>query len=292
MMSGHTNDNQSNDSDVLLPKLYRLLAYKKETPDIFTLNLVPVNPKDTISFQPGQFNMIYGFGAGEVAISISGKGQSTGEIIHTIRRVGSVTTILSNLEVGQIIGLRGPFGQPWPVAEAVGQDIVVVAGGIGLAPLRPLLRHFFTNRKQFKKISLLYGLRTPADLLYADELVKWQKQGKFQVEITVDAIPEFWPKPWKGSIGVVTPLIDKVRFTRPTETVAYLCGPEVMMRFVSRELNKKGVLDDKIFLSMERHMKCAVGFCGRCQYREHFVCKDGPVFKYNQMKELLLLKEL
>jgi NAD(P)H-flavin reductase len=282
----------NNNDDILLPKRYKLIGFKKETTDIFSLNLIPVDSSEVMEFWPGQFNMLYAFGGGEVAISISGKGKAEGEIVHTIRRVGSVTSILSNLQIGQEVALRGPFGKPWPLQEAKGQDVVIVAGGIGLAPLRPLLREFFENRNQYGNISVLYGIRTPADMLFIDELVSWKKKGSFQVEITVDTIPETWNKPWKGSIGVVTPLIDKVPFLRSNETVAYLCGPEVMMRFVSRELIKKGMLAEKIFISMERHMKCAVGFCGRCQYREHFICKDGPVFKFAQMKDLMLLKEL
>jgi NAD(P)H-flavin reductase len=280
------------DEDVLMPCLFRVLAFKKETSDVFTLNLVPVDSQDVVEFQPGQFNMIYAFGGGEVAISISGKGKRPGEIIHTIRKVGATTTMLNKLQAGQVVALRGPYGKPWLEQEAIGRDVVVVAGGIGLAPLRPLLRRFVENRSQFGNISLLYGMRTPADLLFADELATWKKEGGIQVELSVDSIPPSWTKPWKGSIGVVTPLVNKVPFLQPTETVAYLCGPEIMMRFVSRELSKKGLLDDRIFLSMERHMKCAAGFCGRCQYRQHFICKDGPVFKYGQMKELLVLKEL
>lgn len=278
--------------DVLEPKLFRIQEYKKETADIFSIHLLPVDSEAVIKFAPGQFNMLYTFGGGEVAISISGKGNRPGELIHTIRQVGATTALLSRLQVGQVVGLRGPFGKAWPVHEAINRDVVVVAGGIGLAPLRPLLRHFQVNREQFKNISLLYGMRTPHDLLFTEELEYWQKKAHFQVELTADSIPQTWKKPWKGFVGVVTPLIHKVSLDQPTDTVAYLCGPEVMMRFISCELNKRGMLNDRIYISMERHMKCAAGFCGRCQYREYFICKDGPVFNYSQMKNLMVLKEL
>jgi NAD(P)H-flavin reductase len=278
--------------DVLVPNLFRIRKVKKETSDIFSLHLLQFDEQSEFQFLPGQFNMLYAFGSGEVAISISGRGENAGELIHTIRKLGSTTALLSHVQVGQVVGLRGPFGKPWPVQEAVSRNVVVVAGGIGLAPLRTLLRYFAKNRDQFKKITLIYGARTPHDLLYADELELWRKNANIQIELTVDAVPETCTKPWTADVGIVTSVIQKISLDDPTDIVAYLCGPEVMMHFASQELIKRGILSEQIYISMERHMNCAVGFCGRCQFGEHFVCKDGPVFKYSVMKELLQLKEL
>jgi NAD(P)H-flavin reductase len=222
--------------------------------------------------------MLYLFGVGEVPISISGSSTQTPVMVHTIRAVGVVTRAMRQLRRGDVIGLRGPFGSAWPVEEANGNDIVLVAGGIGLAPLRPVLYHVLVNRKQYGRVMLLYGARTPDDLLYVRELEQWRGRFDLDVQATVDSASPSW----YGHVGVVTRLIARATFD-PGNTVAMMCGPEVMMRFSVVELQRRGVAAESIFVSTERNMKCAVGFCGQCQFGPTFVCKDGPVFRYDRI---------
>jgi NAD(P)H-flavin reductase len=264
-------------TDPMRPRPYRIQRVRKETADTFTLDLTPVDGA-VPSFMPGQFNMLYLFGVGESAISISGSPTQTTVMMHTIRAVGVVTQAIRRLRRGDIIGLRGPFGSAWPVEEANGNDVVLVAGGIGLAPLRPVLYHVLVNRKQYGRVLLLYGARTPDDLLYARELEQWRGRFDLDVDVTVDsAAPS-----WYGQVGVVTRLIARATFD-PESTVVMMCGPEVMMRFSVAELQKRGVAGESIFVAMERNMKCAIGFCGHCQFGPTFVCKDGPVFRYDRL---------
>ena len=266
--------------DIWEPHFFTISSRRKETKDTFTLTLKP--PKGTaLKYLPGQFNMLYHFGSGEVPISISASPQTKKEIIHTIRAVGSVTQGLERLRTGDMIGIRGPFGTSWPVDKALGKDLLVIAGGIGLAPLRPVVQHFIKHRKKFGSGTLLYGVRQPADLLFKSEHSKWKKAG-LQMQVTVDA-PD---KNWKGNVGVVTTLIDSAK-THPSSTLALLCGPELMMKFCVKALLARGYAEDNIYVSMERNMKCAVGFCGHCQYGPKFICKDGPVFKYPDIKQYL-----
>ncbi|MDX2044844.1 MAG: FAD/NAD(P)-binding protein [Acidobacteriota bacterium] len=273
-------------ADPMLPEPYRIARVRRETHDTFTLELLPINSARAMSFAPGQFNMLYVFGTGESAISISGA--TTDErLVHTIRAVGTVTRALQRLKRGDVIGVRGPFGTSWPMQEAIGRDVVIVTGGIGLAPLRPVIYQVLAQRAQYGKFVLLYGARTPRDLLYARELEKWRGQFDCGVEITLDTADN----DWRGNVGFVTALIPSAQFN-PTNTVAMICGPEVMMRFTAQELRKRGMRDEQIYLSLERNMKCAVGFCGHCQYGPHFICKDGPVFRYDRIASLPGKQEL
>lgn len=267
----------------MVPVVATVRAFGRETHDTFTLTLdAPAGYR----FLPGQFNMLYVFGVGEAAISMSGDAAEASTVAHTVRAVGSVTNALARLQPGQSLGVRGPFGSAWPLEELRGRDVVVVAGGIGLAPLRPLLYHLARNRKDHGKVTLLCGARTPADLLYATELEKWHKPGDFEVLVTVDRADSSW----RGSIGVVTTLFPGLKLD-PERTVGLVCGPEVMMRFVQREFEKRGVRDDRLFISLERNMHCAVGFCGHCQLGPEFVCMDGPVFRYDRIKAFFNLDE-
>jgi NAD(P)H-flavin reductase len=273
--------------DPMLPIPYRIKRARAENYNTFTLELEPVNGERVPSFAPGQFNMLYIFGVGEVAISISGDPARSDKLIHTIREVGTVTSAMHRLKRGDMIGVRGPFGSSWPVDEAKGKDIVLVTGGIGLAPLRPVMYHLLANRDSYGKIGLLYGARTPKDLLYLSELEKWRSRFDLNIESTVDSAT----REWRGNVGVVTSLLSRAQF-EPAKTVAMLCGPEVMMRYTVLELQKRGVGDENIFVSMERNMKCAVGFCGHCQFGPVFICKDGPVFPYSRMAYLLGKREV
>jgi NAD(P)H-flavin reductase len=271
--------------DPMAPAASRIVDRWDETHDTFSLRLQP--PEEAFNFAPGQFNMLYVFGTGEVAISISGPPSEPGVITHTIRGVGSVTYALRGLGPGDVVGLRGPFGNAWPVDLAEGHDVVVIAGGIGLAPLRPAISHLLANRDRYGRVVLVYGARSPGDLLYAAELQEWRGRFDMDVLVTVDNAD----REWRGSVGVVTKLIGRAPFD-PHNTMAFVCGPEIMMRFTARELVTRGVGESMVYLSTERNMKCAVGVCGHCQYGSKFVCRDGPIFRYDELGELLEIREV
>jgi len=273
--------------DPMLPQPYRVAEVSKETPDTFTLRLVAENIVNESVFRPGQFSMLWVFGVGELPISISGDPALHDRLVYTVRSVGRATHSLVNQKVGHSVGVRGPFGVGWPVEAARGRDVIVVAGGIGLAPLRPVIYQVLQNRKDYGRLVILYGGRSPRDLLYRKELGKWARSPETQVLVTVD----YGGLSWRGHVGVVTTLFKYSRL-HPARSVAMVCGPEIMMRFVIRELEGQGLRRDDIYLSMERNMKCAVGFCGHCQYGPHFICKDGPVFRYELVRTLLEEYEL
>ncbi|MFT5130455.1 MAG: NAD(P)H-flavin reductase [Rhodothermales bacterium] len=231
--------------------------------------------------------MLYVFGLGEVPISISGNPTCHDSWTHTIRGVGAVTRGLDTLQEGDTLGLRGPFGSAWPVDDARGRDLIIMAGGIGLAPLRPALLAALADRQAFGRIILLYGARSPEDLLYVEQLHEWRARFDLDIWVTVDrAAGE-----WHGHVGVVTTLIPTLTFA-PDNCLAMICGPEIMMRFCVQELQRRGVSDESIYVSMERNMKCAIGHCGHCQFGADFVCKDGPVFRYDQIATRLRIPQL
>jgi NAD(P)H-flavin reductase len=277
----------ANPIDPMLPHTYSVREVGKETPDTFTLTLEPENTHDGSTFQPGQFSMLWVFGVGELPISISGDPALHDRLVYTVRSVGQATHSLVNRRLGDGVGVRGPFGAGWPVEFARGKDVIAVAGGIGLAPLRPLIYHVLQNRKDYGRLVILYGGRSPRDLLYRKELATWARHRENQVLVTVD----YGGLSWRGHVGVVTTLFKYARL-EPHRSVAMVCGPEIMMRFVMRELITQGLSRDDIYLSMERNMKCAVGLCGHCQYGPYFICKDGPIFRYEQMRPLLEKYEL
>lgn len=271
---------------VLLPARYRVARMRRELRDTYTLELVPLDGPPP-AFAPGQFAMLYTFGVGEVPISISGDPARPDVVVHTVRAVGAVTRALCGLRPGAVVGVRGPFGRPWPVSEAEGSDIVLVAGGLGLAPLRPVVHHILAQRERYGRVSLLYGARSPRDILYRQQLARWRGRLDLEVAISVDSAPA----DWRGQVGVVTTLIPRASFD-PPETVGLVCGPEVMMRFTLRELLQRGVPPERLFLSMERSMQCAVRLCGHCQFGPAFVCADGPVFPYPAVARLLAIREV
>ena len=272
-------------ADPMAPTAARVMRVRRELADIWTLDIEP-GPAG-FRFGAGQFNMLYAFGVGEAAISISGDPARTETLVHTIRAVGKVSSALTRLRPGDFIGLRGPFGAGWPVEDAVGSDVVVVAGGLGLAPLTPALHHLFAAREKFGRIILLCGARSPRDILFRAELERWRQRLDIEVEVTVDhATPD-----WRGNVGVVTTLIGRAAFD-PRHTVAMVCGPEIMMRFAATELERAGVADEAIHLSMERNMKCAIGLCGHCQFGGDFICKDGPVMSFGHLRDRLARSEI
>ncbi|HXJ78601.1 MAG TPA: FAD/NAD(P)-binding protein [Candidatus Methylomirabilis sp.] len=271
----------------LLPRFVPVRRVRRELRDTWTLELDAGVPDGVAPFQPGQFNMIYAFGVGEVAISISGDPARPDSLAHTVRSVGAVTRAITSVKKGGVLGLRGPFGNAWPVAEAEGRDVVVVAGGLGLAPLRPVMYAVLAARERYGRVVLLIGARTPADLLFSRELERWRGRFDIEVRVTVDAAPP----DWNGEVGLVTALIARASFD-PARAISFVCGPEVMMRFVAAELVQRGVPAAAIHLSLERNMKCAVGVCGHCQLGPAFVCKDGPVLVYERVERLLRIREI
>ncbi|MFH1155553.1 MAG: FAD/NAD(P)-binding protein [Pseudomonadota bacterium] len=257
----------------------------RETHDTFSIELVP--PGSGFSFKAGQFNMLYMFGTGEVPISISGDPGDEHRIIHTIRAYGSVTSRMMGLRKGDSVGVRGPFGNPWPMESLSGKDVLLIAGGIGIAPLRPVIHHILSTRERYGKVIILYGERTPGDLLYRNQLEHWRGRFDLDIDVTVDSAREGW----RGNVGLVTGLISQAAFDA-AGTVAMLCGPEIMMVYAIRELEARGVTHDRIYVSTERNMKCGIGLCGHCQLGPVFVCKDGPVFRYDRVRHLFRKREM
>ncbi len=272
--------------DPFVPRLYRVDDVRRELSDTVTIRITPrqgLRP----NYAPGQFNMLYVFGIGEIAISISGDRADSDSFVHTIRDVGAVSKAITALEVGATIGLRGPFGTGWPVTAAEGSDIVIIAGGLGLAPLRPAICHVLANRARYGRVAILFGARHPEDLLFRDELASWRQTLDISVEVTVDHASA----DWRGNVGVVPDLIQRVAFDAH-DTVAMVCGPEIMMRFSANALRDAGVAPERIHLSMERNMKCAIGLCGHCQFGPTFVCKDGPVMRLDQIARIFTVREI
>jgi NAD(P)H-flavin reductase len=270
-----------------LPRPFRITSRVLETDDTFTVELVASDDGPPMSFMPGQFTMAYAHGVGEVPLSISGDPATPEVLTHTIRAVGAVTNALFRLQVGDDVGIRGPYGVGWPMDTMFGSDVLIVAGGIGLAPVRPAIRQVLGARDDYQSVSIVYGSRTPDDLLYQGELHEWKSRFDVNVQVTVDRDAPSWA----GDVGVVTPLINRLAF-EPGNTIAILCGPEIMMRVVAKDLRSRGISPTDIYVSLERNMKCAVGFCGHCQFGSSFVCKDGPVVSYDTVADRLAMEQL
>jgi NAD(P)H-flavin reductase len=271
----------------MTPLPYRVARKQRENHDNWTLELEPVG-EAIEPIGPGQFTMLYAFGIGEVPISTSGDVATAGtRLVHTIRAVGAVTNALCAAKAGGVVGVRGPFGNTWPLEAARGHDLLIVAGGVGLAPLRPAVYHVLAHRGDYGDVTLLYGGRTPEDLLFRRELERWRGHLDLDVAVTVDTAGG----DWHGNVGVVTTLIPSARFD-PEDTVAVACGPEVMMWFTARALEEQGIPPEQIHLSMERTMRCGVGLCGHCQLGPTLVCRDGPVYTWSYLKPLMGVREL
>ena len=268
----------------MAPLPFRVTRRRRETLDTWTLELEPVGGEG-IAPAPGQFTMIYAFGIGEVPISVSGA--SGGTLVHTVRAVGAVTNAICASRPGAVLGVRGPFGNVWPVEAASGSDLVIVAGGIGLAPLRPALYHAIQHRGDYGEVVLLYGSRTPRDLLYRRELSRWRGRFDLQIDVTVDSAD----RDWHGKVGVVPKIVAGARFD-PASTVVLSCGPEIMMRYTAEAFLERGVPRDRMYLSMERNMHCGLGHCGHCQLGPSLICRDGPVYRYDELERLMGVREL
>jgi NAD(P)H-flavin reductase len=270
--------------DQMTPVPFRVKTVREELTHTFTLELEP--PNGDLHFEPGQFTMVYAFGIGEVPISISSNADDSSTLLQTIRRTGAVTNALGRLRSGDVVGIRGPFGTPWPLREAEGKDLLIIGGGIGLAPLRPAIYHALHNRDRYERVVVLYGTRTPGDVLFEKELERWGARDDVTFLITVDAAD----RGWHGAVGVVTRLIGRVDFD-PSNTTAMVCGPEIMMTVTAERLMEGSAMTpEDIYVTMERNMKCGIGICGHCQLGSKFICTDGAVFPYSEVGQLLQIK--
>lgn len=274
-------------TDPMLPHPARITAIQAEAPGIatYTLEFQEADLRASYRFLPGQFNMLFLPGIGEAAISISSDSAKPDPLLHTIRVAGNVTQAISRLKVGSVIGLRGPYGSAWPVEKGYGKDVILVGGGIGLAPLRPAIYHIIHHREQYNKVQVLVGARTPADLLFPSEYDAWRAH-----DIEVIPAVDRADASWDGKVGVVPMMFYSLR-PDPRHTVVFTCGPEIMMRFVIYEARARRIPKENIFVSLERNMKCAAGFCGHCQYGPFFLCKEGPVLAYAQIEDLFNVEE-
>jgi NAD(P)H-flavin reductase len=274
-------------AEPMLPVPYQVVDRATETRDCVTLRLAPVgDPLPT--FQPGQFSMLAVPGVGEVAISSSGDpADQDGSLTHTVRAVGAVSTALHNASLGTPLGVRGPFGTAWDLASATGRDLVIVAGGVGLAPLRPVVLGALAARGSYRSVCLIAGARTPAEFLFRSELAAWSRRADLEVELTIDQPAAGWD----GQVGFVTEPLARLPVD-PARTTAFLCGPEPMMRFAAQVLQHKGIPAGDIWVSLERNMQCGIGLCGHCQLGPILVCRDGPVVSYALAGPLLAIREL
>ncbi|MDJ0631005.1 MAG: FAD/NAD(P)-binding protein [Rhodobacter sp.] len=278
----------ANAQDPMVPHRYRVAEVWEELDDVTTMSLLPVDGPPR-PFKAGQFNMLYAYGVGEAAISISGDPAVPERLIHTTRNVGRVSAALTRLRAGDMLGVRGPFGSDWPVEDQKGRHMLFVAGGLGLAPLRGAVCQALANRLEYEEVSLLFGARSPDDLLYRSQVAEWGAFSGANVEVTVDMAA----RGWTGHVGVVTTRLERILGTSdPANVSVFICGPEIMMRFTAQDLTELGVPASRIWVSMERNMKCALGFCGHCQWGPDFVCKDGPVFRYDQIGKRLAIREI
>lgn len=272
---------------VMAPNPYRVRSRVVESPDSATLCLEPLG-EVLRAPQPGEFMMLYAFGVGEAAISISGDPTVTdGSITHTVRAVGAVSRALHDAQPGSVIGVRGPFGTTWGLAEAAGRDLVMVAGGVGLCPLRPAILGALAQRSRYGKVTLVVGARSQADFVFAAQLEKWSHDPQIELHLIVDAKTPGWA----GEVGLVTEPLGRLTLD-PERTTAFLCGPEPMLRFGAETLLTKGVAAQDIRVSLERNMQCGVAMCGHCQLGPLLLCRDGPVVGYDVAGPLLRVKEL
>jgi NAD(P)H-flavin reductase len=259
---------------------------RKETGDTRTIELESAGADSVPAWLPGQFMMLYAFGAGEIPISISGDPARRNTIVHTVRAVGSISRTICKAKPGSSIGVRGPFGSAWPAEQYHGHDVVLVAGGLGLAPLRPLVYTIMSDRRRYGRVILFVAARAPQIILYRTEMERWRKHD-IDLRLTVDAAQPGWQE----SVGPVTALIPRIELDA-SRAAAFIVGPEIMMRVVARTLAERGVLPDRLFISMERNMKCAVAFCGHCQLGPAFICKDGPIFPWSRVEPWLRIRNL
>lgn len=268
-------------ANIYMPLSGKIEEIKQLTSDV---RLFKVRTDVPVDYIPGQFFMVSVWSAGEVPISVASLPEKNGLMELCIRKIGVVTSTIHSLDTGQTIGLRGPYGKGFPIGISKGRDVVLVAGGIGIAPLRPLMQQFIKNYHEVGKVTLLYGSRTPDEIIFQDEVEEWAKNG-ITVVLTVDRGNDNW----NGNVGLVTSLWPEVH-TNFKKAVAYICGPDVMIKAAMRDLFFLGMPDERIITTLEAHMKCGVGKCGHCYAGPKYICTDGPVFSYKEIKEQSILK--
>jgi NAD(P)H-flavin reductase len=271
----------------MTPRAHRVLSRRRETYDTWTIALEPLPGQALPLFAPGQFGMLYAFGAGEIPISLSGAATTLDPLRCTVRAVGGVSGALCAVEPGDLVGLRGPFGSQWPLAEATAGDVLIVAGGLGLAPLRPAIHHLLAHRHEYERVIICYGGRSARELLYVNEFEEWRRR----YDLDIDVIVDIAASDWHGKVGVVTKLVELAAFD-PENTIAMVCGPEVMLRFVALTLQARNLPTNRLFISMERNMHCAIAQCGHCQFGPRFICREGPVLRYDEVEPWLKVPEL
>ena len=266
-----------------LPQVAKIVERIDESPSLFTLRLQFVDPQvqAAYQFEPGQFNMLSLHGVGEIPISIVSDPKDEQIIDHTIRAVGRVSNAMSRLKAGEFLGVRGPYGRGWPMQDAEQRDVVIVTGGLGCAPVVSVINYIVQRRERFGKLNIVQGVKHSSDFIWRERYDHWRKTPDTTVLLAADEGVALWP--WH--IGRVTDLFDQLDFD-PLQVSIMLCGPEGMMRVVVKQMLDRNVADNNIWLSMERNMQCAVGHCGHCQYGGKFICKDGPVFSYAELKPL------
>jgi NAD(P)H-flavin reductase len=276
-------------SDSMLPIPTRIVEVREENLNTrtFAMQIEDEDLRRSYRWAPGQFNMLYVPGIGEAAISISSDPDKPEVLEHTIRIVGAVTRAIDRLGEGGLIGLRGPFGRPWPLDRLHGGEVVLVAGGIGLAPLRPVVYWLLKRRDRFRRLMLLFGCRSPEDRLFRDELEDWTEHQKIDVLVTVDNATGGWV----GPVGVVTKLLQRIK-VNAEETTVMVCGPRMLNRVAAWNFLQLHVPPERVFLSLERNMNCGFGHCGHCQYGSKFVCKDGPVFAFSEIADIFAGEEI
>lgn len=256
---------------------------RRETVETKTYTLEFAKQKRGFVFKPGQFNMISLPGFGEGPFSITSSPLQKGTFEHTIRTAGGLTKQINRLNVGSIVGVRGPYGQGWPVDLAKGKELLIIAGGIGLAPFRGLIEMIIEQRDSFGKVEIMYGSRKPENLIFTSDYDNWRSAPNIRLFLTVDEVPE--DVEWPYEQGVVTNLLNFSKINS-ANALAFICGPEIMMRFIVRSLLIRGFTEENIFVSMERRMECGMAKCGRCMIGPKYVCTDGPVFSYAEVKTL------
>jgi NAD(P)H-flavin reductase len=282
--SGDRHTELASDLHRDLPREAEVLSRSDETRDMISLGLRLTDPvaRGRYRFTPGQFNMLYLPGIGGVPISIASDPDRPETLDHSIRAVGRVTGALAGLHPGDRLGLRGPYGRGWPLEAAEGHELVVVTGGLGCAPVVAAIAYVLARRARFGRLVILQGVKHAADLIWRERYEAWAALPDTEVRLAADEPGQHWT----GHIGLVTDLLDEVRFD-PARSLALLCGPEPMMLAAARRLAAVGVADTRIWLSLERGFQCGVGHCGHCQLGPWFVCRDGPVFRWSEIGWLL-----
>ena len=271
----------------MTPSPHRIVSRRRETADTWTVALEPLPGHELPVFAPGQFGMLYAFGVGEIPISVSGTATRLDPLRCTIRAVGGVSGTLAAVEPGDLVGLRGPFGSTWPLTDAIAGDVVIVAGGLGLAPLRPAIHHLLAHRDEYERVVICYGCRSAAELLYVNEFEEWRRR----FDLDIDMIVDVGGPDWHGKVGVVTKLVELAAF-EPGNTIAMACGPEIMLRFVALTLKARKLPPERLYISMERNMHCAIAQCGHCQFGPKFICREGPVLRYDDIEQWLKVAQL